>query len=69
LDDGEGVVILLDLFGDTPSNVCGVLTRELSIEVISGVNLPMLLEVALERESHNLREIREVAVEAGKKGF
>jgi len=69
LDGGEGVVILLDLFGGTPSNVCGVLARELNIEVVSGVNLPMLLEVVLNRESKSLREIREVAVGAGKKGI
>jgi len=41
----------------------------LKIEVVSGVNLPMLLEVVLNRESKSLREIREVAVEAGKRGI
>lgn len=69
LDEGEGVLILLDLFGGTPSNVCAALTRELNIEVISGVNLPMLLEVVLKRESLSLREFRDVAQKAGKKGI
>ncbi len=69
LDCEGGTMILLDLFGGTPSNVCAVLTREMNIEVVSGVNLPMLLEVLLKRDEHNLRELREIAVEAGKKGI
>ena len=69
LDCEGGTMILLDLFGGTPSNVCAVLTREMNIEVVSGVNLPMLLEVLLKRDEHNLRELREIAVEAGKRGI
>lgn len=64
-----GTVILLDLFGGTPSNVSALLTRELNIEVISGVNLPMLLEVILKRNKHRLKEFRNIAIEAGKKGI
>jgi len=69
LDSGEGVMVLLDLYGGTPSNVSTLLARELNIEVVSGVNLPMLLEVIIKRESQNLRELRQVAMNAGREGI
>lgn len=69
LDSGEGVMILLDLYGGTPSNVSALLARELNIEVVSGVNLSMLLEVIIKRKSQSLRELREVAINAGREGI
>lgn len=69
LNAEEGVIVLLDLFGGTPSNVSASLIKDLNIEVVSGVNLPMLLEVILSRESHDLRNLREIAMKAGKEGI
>jgi len=69
LDSGEGVMVLLDLYGGTPSNVSALLARELNVEVVSGVNLPMLLEVIIKRKSQSLKELRHVAVNAGKEGI
>ena len=69
LDSGEGVMVLLDLYGGTPSNVSALLARELNIEVVSGVNLPMLLEIIVKRASKNLKELRQVAMYAGKEGI
>ena len=69
LDSGEGVMILLDLYGGTPSNVSALLARELNIEVVSGVNLPMLLEVIMKRKTQSLRELRQVAMNAGREGI
>jgi len=69
LDSGEGVMVLLDLYGGTPSNVSALLARELKIEVVSGVNLPMLLEIIVKRASKNLKELRQVAMYAGKEGI
>jgi len=69
LDSGEGVMILLDLYGGTPSNVSALLARELNIEVVSGVNLPMLLEVIVKRKTQSLRELRQVAMNAGREGI
>jgi len=69
LDSGEGVMVLLDLYGGTPSNVSVLLTRELNVEVVSGVNLPMLLEVIIKRKSKSLKELRHVAVNAGREGI
>jgi PTS system ascorbate-specific IIA component len=45
LDDGEGVLILTDAFGSTPSNVAVRLGSDAGTEVVSGVNLPMLLRI------------------------
>jgi len=69
LDSGEGVMVLLDLYGGTPSNVSALLARELNIEVVSGVNLPMLLEIIVKRASKNLKELRQVAIYAGREGI
>lgn len=66
--DGE-VLILLDLFGGTPSNICAMLACELKIDAVTGVNLPMLLEVLVQREKHGLKEIVEIAKKAGKEGI
>ena len=69
LDSGDGVVVLLDLYGGNPSNVSAILARKLNIEVISGVNLPMLLEVIVSRSSKSLKELRQIATNAGREGI
>jgi PTS system mannose-specific IIA component len=48
LDQGDGVLILTDLFGDTPSNVALGLVSSRHVEVVTGVNLPMVLRLACE---------------------
>lgn len=50
LDTGMGVLILTDLFGGTPSNVSLAFLKEGKVEVVTGVNLPMLLKIPDERE-------------------
>lgn len=49
-DEGDGVVVLADLFGGTPSNCCVGLLDEGKLEVVTGVNLPMLLKAATSRD-------------------
>lgn len=51
VDDGDGVLVLCDMFGGTPSNVCLSTDCGAPIEVVTGVNLPMLLKVATARAS------------------
>ena len=46
LDQGEGVLVLTDLFGDTPSNLALTLVRKGEVEVVTGVNLPMVLRIS-----------------------
>ncbi|NPV05006.1 MAG: PTS sugar transporter subunit IIA [Syntrophaceae bacterium] len=53
VDSGLGVLVLTDLFGGTPSNVSLAFLKEGKVEVITGVNLPMLLKVPDVREKEN----------------
>ncbi len=46
VDHGQGILILTDMFGGTPSNICLSFLNNKNIEVISGVNLPMLIKLA-----------------------
>jgi PTS system mannose-specific IIA component len=55
-DEGDGVLILTDMLGGTPSNLSLALLGKPEIEVISGVNLPMLLKATQSRQQHDLRE-------------
>ena len=56
LDKGKGVLILTDLFGGTPSNISLSFMKEDKVEVLTGVNLPMLLKLSETREDRTLRE-------------
>ena len=51
LDGGEGVLVLTDMFGDTPSNAALALRDEGRVEVLSGVNLPMVVRLACARDT------------------
>lgn len=55
VDDGDGVLILTDMLGGTPSNLSLALLGQPGVEVISGVNLPMLLKATQSRQQHDLR--------------
>ena len=57
VDLGDGVVIFTDMFGGTPSNVSLSFLDEDKVEVVSGVNLPMLLYMATHRDQTSLRDI------------
>ena len=67
VDTGAGVVVLTDMFGGTPSNLAISLMNECAIEVIAGVNLPMLVKLASVRGKESLGEAVESAQEAGRK--
>jgi len=56
LDQGHGVLILTDLFGGTPSNISLSFIKEGKVEVITGINLPMLLKLPDIREGMSLNE-------------
>jgi len=59
VSEGQGVLVLTDMYGDTPTNAVLPLTKEMPIEVVTGVNLPMLLEALTHREDMNLSELAE----------
>lgn len=65
--DGSGAIILTDMFGGTPSNLAISLLEADKIEVIAGVNLPMLIKLAEARRESTLVEAAVTAKEAGKR--
>lgn len=69
LDDGEGVLVLVDLLGGSPCNVTASCLKQEGLECVTGLNLPMLISVLEEREDSTLRSIPKVAMEAGKTGI
>lgn len=66
-DTGDGVVLLTDMFGGTPSNLAISLMDRKGVEVIAGVNLPMLVKLAKIRSNQPLGEAVECAQDAGRK--
>ncbi len=67
VDDGDGVVLLTDMFGGTPSNLAISLMGKPNIEVIAGINLPMLIKLATVRKSMGLNDAVNAAQDAGRK--
>lgn len=71
LDDGDGVLIMVDLYGATPFNSSSRLFMESHhpIEVVTGVNLPMLVEIVMSREGMSLTDLLQQAYQAGMEGI
>jgi len=67
VDEGDGVVLLTDMFGGTPSNLAISIMDNAKVEVIAGVNLPMLIKLASVRQNETLRHAVAAAQEAGRK--
>ena len=67
VDSGTGVILLTDMFGGTPSNLAISMLREDKVEVLAGVNLPMLIKLAEARRTANLSEAALKAKDAGKR--
>jgi PTS system mannose-specific IIA component len=67
VDVGRGVIVLTDLFGGTPSNLAISLMQRGRVEVIAGMNLPMLIRLGSARKSMQVVEAVAAAREAGRK--
>lgn len=67
VDDSSGVIILTDLFGGTPSNLAISLMKSEHVEVIAGVNLPMLIRLEGARKTMDVKAAVAAAREAGRK--
>ncbi len=67
VDTGQGVIVLTDLFGGTPSNLAISLMETGRIEVIAGINLPMLIRLGGARKAMKVAEAVAAAREAGRK--
>jgi len=67
VDSGDGVVLLTDMFGGTPSNLAISIMEKANVEVIAGVNLPLLIKLASVRTSEPLVKAVSEAQVAGRK--
>ena len=67
VDRGDGVIVLTDMFGGTPSNLAISVIQQVRIEVIAGVNLPMLIKLAEVRARMGLADAALAAQDAGRR--
>ncbi len=67
VDNGDGVILLTDMFGGTPSNLAISLLDRANVEVIAGMNLPMLIKLVKVRQEGGLEEAVAKAQESGRK--
>lgn len=67
VDAENGVILLTDMFGGTPSNLAISMLKEGKVEVLAGVNLPMLIKLAEARQTASLAEAAEKAKDAGQR--
>ena len=67
VDTGSGVVLLTDMFGGTPSNLAISVMNGAHVEVVAGINLPMLIKLASVREAASLEQAVIQAQDAGRK--
>jgi PTS system mannose-specific IIA component len=67
VDTGAGVVLLTDMFGGTPSNLAISVMNGANVEVVAGINLPMLIKLISVRDTANLEQAVVQAQEAGRK--
>ena len=68
LNDGDGVLVMVDLLGGSPWNVSYMCTKSEDVECVSGLNMPMLLEALEGRESCSLHELKVACMNAAKEG-
>lgn len=68
LDDGDGVLILTDAFGSTPSNIANKLAAGREVRVVSGINLPMLIRI-FNYPKLSLSGMAQGAVDGGQRGI
>lgn len=66
---GDGVIILTDMFGGTPSNISLSFLEESAVEVVAGVNLPMLIKLVTYREGRPLDELASFITQYGQKNI
>jgi mannose PTS system EIIA component len=69
VDSGRGVLILTDMYGGTPSNISLSFLENKKVEVITGVNLPMLLKLATYQETFDLEQLSAFITDYGQKNI
>lgn len=69
VDDGDGVVILTDVLGGTPTNLSLSISEDEKVEVVTGANLPMLLTLSSYQKGKSLEEISRLAKKSGRRSI
>ncbi|MFQ5514236.1 MAG: PTS sugar transporter subunit IIA [Myxococcota bacterium] len=69
VDSGRGVLVIVDMFGGTPSNLCLAFLEEDRVEVVTGANLPMLVKVARVDPSMPLQQVATLACDYGRRNI
>ena len=69
VSQGSGVLLLTDMFGGTPTNISAMFIKENEVEIVTGVNLPMVIKLALQNEATTLSEMAKDVEEQGKQSI
>jgi len=68
-DQGKGVIVLTDMFGGTPTNISAMFLKKDEVEIVTGVNLPMIIRFVTSEESSGLDELAREIEEQGKQAI
>ncbi|MEO6050653.1 MAG: PTS sugar transporter subunit IIA [Pyrinomonadaceae bacterium] len=69
VSEGNGVLILTDMFGGTPTNIAAMFLKENEVEIVTGVNLPMVIKLASVNREMTLRELAKEVEDQGKEAI
>jgi mannose PTS system EIIA component len=69
VSDGNGVLLLTDMFGGTPTNIAAMFLKENEVEIVTGVNLPMVIKLASTNREMTLRELAKEVEDQGKESI
>ncbi|HEV3471357.1 MAG TPA: PTS sugar transporter subunit IIA [Pyrinomonadaceae bacterium] len=69
VSEGRGVLLLTDMFGGTPTNIAAMFLREGETEVVTGVNLPMVIKLASQPGGASLAEVAQLVRDQGRQGI
>jgi PTS system mannose-specific IIA component len=69
VSEGRGVLLLTDMFGGTPTNIASMFLRDGETEVVTGVNLPMVIKLASQQGGESLPEIARLVRDQGRQGI
>ncbi len=69
VSEGKGVLLLTDMFGGTPTNISAMFIKDKEVEIITGVNLPMVIKLASQNKEMTLSELAKEVEEQGKQAI
>lgn len=69
VSEGRGVLLLTDMFGGTPTNIAAMFLADSQVEVVTGVNLPMVVKLASQSEEESLAEVARRVRDQGREGI